>query len=134
MAKYPGESSRGDRPLVIVDVANVMGSRPDGWWRDREGAARRLIAELAAAVRPAQDMVAVLEGAGRRGAEPGPAGAIEVAHAPGSGDDEIVRLVEAALGTDPGRAVTVVTADRGLRERVTALGAGVAGPRSVLAP
>ena len=31
---------------VVVDVANVMGSRPDGWWRDREGAARRLIDSL----------------------------------------------------------------------------------------
>jgi 8-oxo-dGTP diphosphatase len=29
-----------------VDVANVMGSRPDGWWRDRAGAAVRLHAEL----------------------------------------------------------------------------------------
>jgi 8-oxo-dGTP diphosphatase len=31
---------------IVVDVANVMGSRPDGWWRDRAGAAVRLHAEL----------------------------------------------------------------------------------------
>jgi hypothetical protein len=31
----------------VVDVANVMGSRPDGWWRDRAGAAVRLYSELA---------------------------------------------------------------------------------------
>ena len=24
---------------LVVDVANVLGSRPDGWWRDRAGAA-----------------------------------------------------------------------------------------------
>jgi 8-oxo-dGTP diphosphatase len=33
---------------MVVDVANVMGSRPDGWWRDRAGAAVRLYSELAA--------------------------------------------------------------------------------------
>jgi hypothetical protein len=119
-------------PLVIIDAANVMGSRPDGWWRDRAGAARRLIAELAASAPPGQDTVVVLEGAARRGADPGPTDGVEVVHARGSGDDEIVRLVSGALAADPGRAVTVVTADRGLRERVTALGASVAGPRSVL--
>lgn len=33
-------------PLVVVDGNNVMGSRPDGWWKDRAGAARRLVAQL----------------------------------------------------------------------------------------
>jgi hypothetical protein len=32
---------------IVVDVANVMGSRPDGWWRDRAGAAVRLHAQIA---------------------------------------------------------------------------------------
>ncbi|TDC70074.1 hypothetical protein E1193_30120, partial [Micromonospora sp. KC606] len=35
------------RPLLIVDGANVVGSRPDGWWRDRAGAAARLRDALA---------------------------------------------------------------------------------------
>ena len=121
-------------PLVIVDAANVVGSRPDGWWRDRAGAAGRLIAGLAAHATPDQDLVAVLEGAARAGADPGRAGPVEVVHAPGTGDDEIVRLVAEARGADPDRPVTVVTADRGLRERVTALGAAVASPRTVLTP
>jgi hypothetical protein len=120
------------RPLVIVDAANVMGSRPDGWWRDRAGAAQRLIADVAASAPPGRETVIVLEGAARAGADPGHVSGVEVAHAPGPGDDEIVRLVAGALEADPERPVTVVTADRGLRERVTALGAAVAGPRSVL--
>jgi hypothetical protein len=113
-----------DGPL-IVDAANVVGSVPDGWWRDRAGAAARLRDRLAAAVPTGQipatvEVVLVVEGAAR-GIEP--VDGVRVVAAPGSGDDEIVRLVRAA-----GRPVTVVTADRGLRERVTAAGASVVGP------
>ena len=36
----------GQQVTIVVDVANVMGSRPDGWWRDRAGAAVRLHAEI----------------------------------------------------------------------------------------
>jgi 8-oxo-dGTP diphosphatase len=43
------ENGIGQHPAtIIVDVANVMGSRPDGWWRDRAGAAVRLRADIAA--------------------------------------------------------------------------------------
>lgn len=105
---------------MIVDGANVVGSRPDGWWRDRPGAAQRLQGELTAA---GVDAVLVLEGAARAGVAKSDVGAVRVVHADGSGDDEIVAQVRlAALG------VVVVTADRGLRERVTALGAQVRGP------
>ncbi|GLZ79190.1 hypothetical protein Afil01_39970 [Actinorhabdospora filicis] len=126
----------GDTPLVIVDGANVVGSVPDGWWRDRLGAATRLrdrIAGLAAegvaeapewAARGPLDVVLVVEGKAR-GVESSPT--VRVVSAPGSGDDTIVDLVAEAGG----RPVLVVTADRGLRQRVTALGASVTGPRSV---
>jgi hypothetical protein len=50
-----------------------------------------------------------------------------VVAAPGSGDDTIVQLVRENAGRD----ITVVTADRGLRDRVTALGARVVGPSTV---
>jgi hypothetical protein len=117
--------------LTIVDAANVVGSRPDGWWRDRPGAARRLIAELAAGPNQ-EELVIVLEGAALPGHPAGPAGdGIQVVHAAGSGDDEIVRIARDALAADPGRQVTVVTADRALRDRVSQLGATTAGPRSV---
>ncbi|MFF0161239.1 NTP pyrophosphohydrolase [Streptomyces sp. NPDC005263] len=114
--------------LVIVDAANVVGSVPDGWWRDRRGAAERLRDRLAADGVPGRDgpveIVLVVEGAAR-GVEPVPG--VRVEAAPGSGDDHMVELVARAAG----RAVLVVTADRELRRRVGELGAEVTGPRTV---
>jgi hypothetical protein len=111
--------------LLIVDGANVVGSVPDGWWRDRAGAAARLRDRLAAAVAAgtvpaAVEVVLVVEGAAR-GIEP--VDGVRVVPAPRSGDDAIVAVAREADGP-----VTVVTADRGLRERVTAAGADVIGP------
>lgn len=126
--------------LVIVDAANVVGSVPDGWWRDRHGAAERLRDRLGAvavsgvpertgvpdwARQPPLDIVLVVEGAAR-GVEP--VEGVRVEAAPGSADDLIVELVAAR---EAGRPALVVTADRELRERVTALGAEVVGPRAV---
>ncbi|AXE89313.1 NTP pyrophosphohydrolase [Streptomyces sp. Go-475] len=114
--------------LVVVDAANVVGSVPDGWWRDRHGAAERLRDRLAADGVPGVDgpveVVLVVEGAAR-GVESVPG--VRVSSAPGSGDDHIVAVV-AEAGARP---VLVVTADRELRRRVTELGAEVAGPRTV---
>ncbi|MFD3613933.1 NTP pyrophosphohydrolase [Streptomyces sp. NPDC058676] len=114
--------------LVIVDAANVVGSVPDGWWRDRRGAAERLRDRLAADGVPgrsgAVEMVLVVEGAAR-GVESVPG--VRVEAAPGSGDDLIVDLVDRAGD----RPVLVVTADRELRRRVGESGAEVAGPRTV---
>ncbi|KUN40146.1 NTP pyrophosphohydrolase [Streptomyces longwoodensis] len=114
--------------LVIVDGANVVGSVPDGWWRDRRGAAERLRDHLAARGLPGHDgpveVVLVVEGAARGVASvPG----VRVESAPGSGDDHMVGLV----ARSPGRRRLVVTADRELRRRVTELGAEVTGPRAV---
>ncbi|MFJ6216525.1 NTP pyrophosphohydrolase [Streptomyces sp. NPDC092296] len=130
------------RPLLIVDGANVVGSVPDGWWRDRRGAAERLrdsLAGIAAAGLPEGggapswacggplEVLLVVEGAARGVAEvPG----VRVASATGSGDDLIVRLA-AAEGPSTGRRCLVATADRELRSRLTALGAAVVGPRTV---
>jgi 8-oxo-dGTP diphosphatase len=129
---------------VVVDVANVMGARADGWWRDRPGAALRLyreIAGLAARGIPADRMPAglpaadgsapcwilVLEGRARDAAprigDDSPL--VRVISAPGSGDDAIV--AEVAAHPVAGSCL-VVTADRELRRRCEALGAAVAGP------
>jgi hypothetical protein len=114
--------------LVIVDAANVVGSVPDGWWRDRRGAAERLRDRLAAGGVPGLpgpvEIVLVVEGAAR-GVDSVPG--VRVEAAPGSGDDRVVELT-AGAGDRP---VLVVTADRELRRRVTELGAEVTGPRSV---
>lgn len=146
-AKGPDEWVTGDEPssaavgntvrmsepvLLVVDAANVVGSVPDGWWRDRAAAARRLRDALAPVggqglpdLPPPLEVVLVVEGRARGlDAIPG----VRVESAPGSGDDAIVALV---AGRDVDRECVVVTADRGLRERVLAAGAGVIGPRSV---
>jgi predicted RNA-binding protein with PIN domain len=109
----------------LVDASNVIGSRPDGWWRDREGAAARLIEALRGFAGP-DDVVVVLD-AGPSGWA-GRDGDLEVAIAARRGrdaaDDEIVRRLEA--DGDPG-SVTVVTSDAELAARVRALGASVVG-------
>jgi hypothetical protein len=121
-----------DPTLLVVDAANVVGSVPDGWWRDRAGAATRLRDALRPVAAtglpdcpPPLEVVLVVEGAARGvTAVPG----VRVLAAPGSGDDAIVDLLRAEGG---GRASAVVTADRGLRGRVTALGAAVFGPSAL---
>ncbi|MGI5215214.1 hypothetical protein [Plantactinospora sp. CA-290183] len=122
-------------PLLVVDAANVVGSRPDGWWRDRAGATRRLRDRLAPVSRsglpglpPPVDVVLVVEGAARD--VPGSV-EVRVVAAERSGDDAIVELLRA----EPvDRIRVVVTADRELRSRVAALGAEVRGPRSLWPP
>jgi hypothetical protein len=114
-----------------VDGANVVGSRPDGWWRDRAGAAARLHDAIAAADLGYDAVVLVLEGDAKRGRQVGEQGGLRTVHAPGSGDDAIVEQVIA--GSGDGDVVTVVTADRALRERVAAAGGSSVGPSWLLA-
>jgi hypothetical protein len=121
--------------VLIVDAANVVGSVPNGWWRDRAGAARRLrdalvpVAEHGIEGTPGPiEVILVVEGAAR-GVES--SSAVSVVPASGSGDDTIVELVARRASV---RGVVVVTSDRGLRDRVVALGATVVGPRTLPYP
>ena len=116
---------------LVVDGANVVGSVPDGWWRDRAGAAARLHAGLLAAHLPFDTVVLVLEGRAKAGVPAGTVDGVTTVHAPGSGDDEIVvqcRQVAAA-----GASVTVASADRGLLARLATLDVTVTGPRDLRA-
>ena len=106
---------------MIVDGLNVIGSQPDGWWKDRRGA----MARLAGALRERGEPVCVVfDGRPWEGA---PAGdeVVDVRWAPGgrnAADDEIARLV----GKHPDPAsLTVVTSDGELAARVRAAGASV---------
>jgi 8-oxo-dGTP pyrophosphatase MutT (NUDIX family) len=125
------------RVVLVVDTANVMGSRADGWWRDRRGAAERLRDEIAlvdgftdvpGAVADVcfPSIIMVVEGAARGIAS---AEGVEAVSAPGLGDDTIAELA-APRAVDERRLV--VTADRELRRRCEAAGASVAGPRWLL--
>jgi len=112
--------------VLLIDAANVIGSRPDGWWRDRPGAARAFVGRVRAAAatgRLTQPVVVVLEGKARGGVEPGEADGVTVVHASGSGDDTL--LVVAA---DTTGQVTLVSADRALCQRAEVLGAEIARP------
>lgn len=128
-----------DEGRLIVDALNVLGSRPDGWWRDRTAAFERLIGALQplAASRTGR-VILVVEGRAGDAVPAGHHGDVEVVHAERRGrdaaDDRIVALVTSARGTPAGRPPddTVVTADRALIERVRACGAQVVGPSALL--
>jgi hypothetical protein len=123
--------------VLVVDVANVMGSRPDGWWRDRAAAAARLLSELAplagAEVRSPDDVplvvsrvLAVLEGRARDAEAPD---GVEAVRATADGDSTVSALAADLVAA--GELVLVVTADRGLRASLPSA-ALVAGPRWLL--
>ncbi|MGZ0149240.1 NYN domain-containing protein [Kribbella sp. WER1] len=123
--------------VIVVDAANVIGARPDGWWRDRAGAARRLLTRLSAfqAQSPETAVIVVLEGAARRAASGDDApdtGDLRVVLASGSGDDTIVTVTEEVAAQEARPTITVVTADRGLRARLTPTGATAVGPNWLL--
>jgi len=114
--------------VLVVDGANVVGARPDGWWKDRAGAARRLHERLLVADLDGE-VVLVLEGAAKAGVPAGRDGHVSVVHAPRDGDAEIVKQAHAAA--EAGHEVTVVTADRLLSARVAKAGTTV-GPSWLL--
>jgi predicted RNA-binding protein with PIN domain len=108
----------------IVDGMNVIGSRPDGWWRDRGGAMKVLVERLEqwAAIEGA-DVTVVFE---KPPSPPIESAVVAVAHAPqaapNSADDEIARMV---LSDAHPEQIRVATSDRDLSERVQAAGASV---------
>lgn len=118
------------RTVLVVDAANVVGSRPDGWWKDRAGAARRLHEELLVGDTPHDEIVLVLEGAAKGGVKVGRDAHVRTVHAPKDGDSEIERQTRAAL--EAGSVVTVITADNFLRARVQGLGALAMSPSWLL--
>lgn len=112
--------------VLVVDGANVVGSRPDGWWKDRPGAARRLHEQLMLAAPGYDEVVLVLEGAAKGGVAKGRDGHVTTVHAGGHGDDAIVAAARSAV--ERGDRVAVVTADRALQARVQHLGATTFSP------
>jgi predicted RNA-binding protein with PIN domain len=114
----------------LVDGMNVVGSRPDGWWRDRPAARRALVAQLASLAAD-HDIVVVFDGRAAPGeVEQAATEHVDVRFAPGgpnAADDVIVATVE--LAADP-ESICVVSSDSALVGRVTALGARVQGASS----
>ncbi len=110
----------------LIDGMNVIGTRPDGWWRDRDAAMLRLVDMLERwAAAEGEDVAVVFE---RKPSPPIRSTVIDVLHAPkpkpNAADDEIVRLVRAAANP---ATVRVVTSDRWLADQAWAAGASVEG-------
>lgn len=108
----------------LIDGMNVIGSRPDGWWKDRDAAMARLVGELELwAESHGDDVTVVFE---RPPRPPIVSELIEVGHARRKGadaaDDEIVHRLGAA---DDPESFTVVTSDKRLAGRAKAIGATV---------
>lgn len=116
--------------VLVVDGANVVGSRPDGWWRDRAGAALRLHEQLMTGDVPHEVVVLVLEGAAKGGVRAGRDAHVRTVHARANGDDAIV--AETKTASEAGSRVSVVTADRILMGRVERYGATVMSPTWLL--
>jgi predicted RNA-binding protein with PIN domain len=118
----------------VVDGMNVVGAQADGWWRDRDEAARRLLSRLQHAVARSGDEISlVLDGRPLVDVPEGAHGGVAVYYSQRSGrdaaDDRIVEIVAAAndVGT-----LRVVTSDRELADRVRAIGAATEGARAFL--
>ncbi len=116
--------------VLVIDAANVVGATPDGWWKDREGAAKRLHHQLVVADLPHDEIVLVLEGQAKAGVRPGRDGHLIVVHAPRDGDSAITQAARARA--ESGDQVTVITADRLLRAAVETTGAQVLSPSWLL--
>jgi len=111
----------------LVDGMNLIGSRPDGWWRDRAAARRGLVARLGAfAVRTGEEVTVVFDG--RPGAGEGTGDdPVEVVFAPGGPDAADRVIAELAAAAEDRSGIDVVTSDRALADQVRRLGATVTG-------
>ena len=112
----------------IVDGMNVIGARPDGWWRDRDGAVRRLAADLAAySLETGEGVTAVFDG---RPVELPAEVEAEIAvvfasrSGPDAADDDIAAIVGSSRYPEE---LSVATSDDALAERVRSRGGEVVG-------
>ena len=116
--------------VLLIDAANVVGSRPTGWWRDRAKAAAEFVEQVRATTAAGgltPPVVVVLEGVARQGVDEDVTDGVEVVHAPREGDETLVAL--ASTAAEP---VLLVSADKALGERCRAIGSEVVGPAWLL--
>jgi predicted RNA-binding protein with PIN domain len=119
------------RPNFIVDGMNVIGTQPDGWWRDRAAARRRLVELLAPLNEDGTGVTVVFDGRPTPGEEAqAEVKGVHIAFAPGgpnAADDAIVDMVRTLVR--PAETI-IVSSDRALVECVRQLGSGVESAKS----
>jgi hypothetical protein len=123
------------RPHVIVDAMNVIGSRPNGWWRDRDRAVRDLVSKLQQlAAADDVDLTAGIDGTPLAGLPEGMNDGVRLLYAtkrgPNAADDRIIAFIG---DHEAPPSLSLITADRNLKQRAEALGALVGGPAMLLA-
>jgi predicted RNA-binding protein with PIN domain len=113
---------------LVVDGMNVIGSRPDGWWRDRDGAARALLGRLQRlAAGTADEIVLVLDGRPPPGMAEGDHDGVTVLYPRSRSGDADGRIVELVASDPDPDSLHVVTSDRLLRRRVGERGGHTTG-------
>jgi predicted RNA-binding protein with PIN domain len=116
---------------LLVDGMNVIGSRPNGWWRDRDGARRDLAARLRLLAESGERITVVFDGAPLPDLPEGEYGGVEVLYARRKGRDAADERIVEVVSEHPG-PWRVVTSDRALRQRVESLGGVVESPSALL--
>jgi predicted RNA-binding protein with PIN domain len=120
---------------LVVDGMNVIGSRPTGWWRDRDAAARDLLRRLQGlTATTGEDITLVLDGRPQPELPEGEHGGVQLLYAQRAGANAADERILAFLAghPEPG-SVRVFTSDRALRREAERLGAAVDGASVLLA-
>jgi predicted RNA-binding protein with PIN domain len=120
--------------VLVVDGNNVIGSVPDGWWRDRPGAVRRLVERLVRYGATTDDQLHAVFDVVQADLPEGDHDGVTIHYATRRGrdaaDDRILELLDTGFGDDD---VEVITSDRGLADGARARGARVVGAGTLLA-
>ena len=122
------------RPHVIIDAMNVIGSRPNGWWRDRDRAVRGLVRQLQqVAVSDDLELTVAIDGLPLDDLPEGMQAGVQLLYAtrrgPNAADDRIIEFISSH---EQPSSLSLITSDRNLSRRAEALGATVGGPRMLL--
>jgi predicted RNA-binding protein with PIN domain len=117
---------------LVIDGNNVMGAAADGWWRDRRGAARRLLGRIQCFAAASGDDVTLVFDVPDRELPAGERDGVQLVYATRSGRDAGDDRIRELLAADGGDGVEVVTSDRALADSARELGATVTGAGSFL--
>jgi predicted RNA-binding protein with PIN domain len=118
--------------VIVVDGNNVRGSRPDGWWRDKEGAMHRLFERLQCLQQQSGERVVLVLDVAQPDLPEGDSQGVTVVNATRSGRDAADDRILELLDEHPGEVIEVVTSDRALADAAARPGVRVTGAGAFL--